>query len=236
MKIKYSALVSGASGKLNGSVAARNRYGNYFRNKTTPINRDTTPQQRMRAIFGAISKRWSRITESQREAWENLAKDHPYTDIFGDSMTLQASAMFQKVNLNLEKLGLSSLDAPGSKQENGTLAGLEFTFLGAAGLITELDLIPELQEAVAEDTTLVVYATRPVSAGKKFLKNDFRMLGSMEIAAASVNVTEDILPLYTAVFGDNVADNQRIGVRVAVLDVNTGLQSTPFSANKLVLF
>ena len=55
MKIKYSALVMGVSGKLNGSVGATNKGGAYLRNKGVVSNPNTPAQAAVRSRFGSLS-------------------------------------------------------------------------------------------------------------------------------------------------------------------------------------
>ena len=93
-KIKYSALVQEMRNKLNGSVLSKNRYGNYVRNKTTPVNPQTVFQQNQRSRLSAVSQAWSSLSEEARRGFARLAENHPYTDIFGDQKKLDGKAMF----------------------------------------------------------------------------------------------------------------------------------------------
>jgi len=52
--IKFSAIVSAASGKVGGNVFARNASGAYARSWVKPINPNTEKQQATRAQFANL--------------------------------------------------------------------------------------------------------------------------------------------------------------------------------------
>lgn len=225
MKIKYSALVSDARGKLNGSVASRNRYGNYLRNKMTPVNRRTSFQQANRAIFGAMSAHWNAISEAQRTAWRNYANDNPYTDIFGDQKTLQGNSIFTGINTLLLNAGLPALDIPDLTDVDLPHITLSIETLSP----TAFDI--EISSNTTDAEKIVVYATPPVSAGKMFLKNDYRIVASLDVADFVAN-EYDFLQDYTARFGAPV-DGSRIGVGIVQVASN-GKHSIMESVSEIV--
>ena len=104
MKRKYSDLVSGMSGKLNGSVSARGRFGDVVRNKVTPRNRKTSSQLQVRAGLSTFSKMWgSDLTDAQRLGFIAWADVHKGSNIFGDSFVMTGLNVFVKMN-QLRKL------------------------------------------------------------------------------------------------------------------------------------
>lgn len=225
MKIKYSALVSDARGKLNGSVASKNRYGNYLRNKITPTNPQTSAQSRMRALFGSISKGWGALTQAQRNLWEDFSRQHPYNDIFGDSKVLQGSAMYQRVNLNLSKLEKSLLVVPGAVSDIPPLEQVHALMdLGSGGDIEIIQVTGEFDDTTTENQTMVVYATPPISPGRNFVKNDFRLIDWADADGLTADIVKDVTSKYIEAFGDSVPDDYKVFVRVAILDIKTGLQ------------
>lgn len=226
MKIKYSALVSDARGKLNGSVASKNRYGNYLRNKITPSNPQTTSQMRFRSLFGSISKNWGALTQSQRNAWDQFAEEHPFNDIFGDSKILQGSAMHQKSNMNLAKVNLPFISVPG---EPISLPAIDLITVSLSilpvGTINLLEVDIGFSGQTVEDMSIVVYATPPVSAGRSFVKNDYRLIYSEQPDSAEPGVTMDVTSKYIEKYGHEIRDTDKVFVRVALLDNSNGLQS-----------
>lgn len=221
-KIKYSALVSDVRNKLNGSVLSKNRFGNYIRNKTTPVNPQTTFQQNQRALLSAMSQAWAGITEAQRNGWRALAQTLPFTDIFGDAKILTGQMMFVKLNINLEKIGDAAIsDAP----LKVAIPFVEATALVAtvtAGVLTDLDMTIA-PGTIPAGFDLVAYATPPVNPGISFVKNQFRFIG---VAPAPVAGVIDLATLWNARFGSAVA-GQRVFVRLALVSTSSGQQGIP---------
>jgi hypothetical protein len=213
-KIKYSALVSDVRNKLNGSVLSKNRFGNYIRNKTTPVNPQTVYQQNARAILAAMSQGWAGITEDQRNGWKALAQTMPFTDIFGDPKILTGQMMFVKLNTNLEKIGEAPLSDAPAKEAIPFLETVSVAATVAAGVITDANF------------SVIVFATPAVNPGISFVKNQFRMIGVAPAPAAGVI---DISALWNARFGSAVA-GQRIFVRMALVSENSGQQGIPSQA------
>lgn len=68
--VQYGAGIIQMSGSIAGDVHARNRYGNYIRPRTKPINPNSARQQNIRAVLAALTERWSdTLTAVQRAAW-----------------------------------------------------------------------------------------------------------------------------------------------------------------------
>lgn len=225
MKIKWSALVGDVRNKLNGSVASRNRYGSYLRNKTSPVNPQTSFQQAARQALGNISSAWRGLTEAQRQSWINNTVNFPFTDIFGDTMNLSGQALFVKLNSNLEKIGQPRVLAAPLPTSFDQIAITSVSATVAAGALTALDLSMNIA-AVPAGYSLAVYATPPINPGRAFVKNQFRFLGTATVAANDA----DILTEYTSRFGSVASVGQSIHVRVALVSNDTGQQSVPVSA------
>lgn len=228
-KIKYSALVSDVRNKLNGSVLSKNRYGNYIRNKTTPVNPQTTPQQNARAALAANSQAWAGLTEAQRLSWKALAAELPFTDIFGDSKILAANSMYNKLNGNLQKVGEAAIAAAPAKVAVPAISITVFTATQTAGAITALNATID-PATVPAGFEVVVYATPGIGAGRSFVKNQFRFLG---VAPAPAVGVIDLEPLWNARYG-SVTAGQKIFVRMALISTDSGQQGIPVEAMAII--
>lgn len=230
MKIKYSALVSDARGKLNGSVASKNRYGQYLRNKMTPVNPQTTHQMAVRGQFGALSSLWPNLTQAKRDSWHTAGQDSPETNIFGDSIVLQPNVFFIKRNMLLTTAGLPIIETA-VKLLEVEYQNIEFNALTDATMT--IDLEHEYFNHGAEK--MVVYATRPVSPGRKFLKNDYRVIGVLEetnFTFQSSYRSADIYDMYVNRFGAPIVGS-RVGVAVKCVNSSGGV-SLPARVNAIV--
>lgn len=221
-KVKYTAIVAEMRNKLNGNVFSKNRYGNYVRNKVTPVNPRTSFQQNQRAFLATLSSTWRTLTDLQRLSWINGAANFPRTDIFGDKKILSGQALFVALNKNLLNAGQPVINVaplPGELPQI-TPSGLvaEFTVATSTSLV-EFSISPA---AVPAGHSLFVYATPTVGPGISFVKNRFRFLGTATAAAGVV----DISAMYTARFG-NLTIGEKVFIQVAIVNNSTGQVSIP---------
>lgn len=228
-KIKYSALVSDARNKLNGSVLSKNRYGNYIRNKTTPVNPQTTYQQNARAQLAANSQAWAGLTEAQRNGWKALAQELPFTDIFGDSKFLAGNALYNKLNGNLVKLGITPISDAPIKEAIPAVSGLTVTATATSGVLSALSV--NIQEAtVPAGFSLVLYATPGISAGRSFVKNQFRLTAS---APSATTMPFNIYATYDDRFG-SPSTGSKIFIRAVYVSETSGQQGIPVEVLEIV--
>lgn len=223
MKIKYSALVSGARNKLNGSVASRNRYGDYFRNKTTPVNAQTTYQQNVRAILATNSREWRALPQEIRDAWTAAAPNRPFTDIFGDKLIYSGFNLYMKVNQQLAVFGQLKTQTP-PPAEPAPIDIQSITVTSTGGVVTVT------APSVPSTTTqfMAIYAAANVSPGKNFVKNLYKFISLVPLSNAPVDITPELI----ARFGQ-MTMGTKIAVRAASFAVESALLGQPYAATTL---
>lgn len=218
MKIKWGALVVDGRNKIGGQVASKNRAGAYLRNKVTPVNPSSSFQVTVRARLASLSSAWRGLTAGQRIAWNAAVSDYKKTDIFGDIQNPSGFNLYVKLNSNLINIGVAAISAPPlpvavSVFTTGTLAA-------AAGAQTmALTVTPAVQPA---SETIIVKATPGQSAGKTFVKSEFRQIGTFTAATAGAY---DLAALYIAKFGPIGPAGVKIFVEVIHVSETTGQQS-----------
>lgn len=220
-RIKYSALVSDMRNKLNGSVMSKNRAGSYIRNKTTPVNPQTSFQQAVRQRLGALSTGWGGLTEPQRQSWAAATVNFPYTDIFGDKKELDGKSLYIKLNSNLANVGSPTIAAAPSPV-GVPVFGVDSAIVTIGAGIEAFDITVSAA-TVPAGFALAIYATPPVKAGVSFVKNRFRFIGTAVATAGVVNA----LALYTARFGTEMTIDQSVHVRVALVSTTSGQMGVP---------
>jgi hypothetical protein len=228
-RIKYSALVSDMRNKLNGSVMSKNRAGSYVRNKTTPVNPQTSFQQDVRQRLGALSSQWGALTEAQRSSWTNATPYFPYTDIFGDKKELDGKSLFIKLNSNLAAVGSATILSAPVPVGVPVFTAVSLLTAVTAGEISELQLTVSAA-TVPAGFAMAVYATPPVKAGVSFVKNKFRFIGT---ATATASVA-DLLDQYTARLGFAASLGQSVHVRVALVSTTTGQMGVPSGTSDVI--
>lgn len=87
--VKYGGGIIQMSGSIAGNTFARNRYGNYVRAKTKPVNPNTIPQQRIRGIIAYLTEVWYTIlTAPQRAGWKLYADNVAMKNKLGETIKL----------------------------------------------------------------------------------------------------------------------------------------------------
>jgi len=110
--IKFGGGVLDARGSIGGNVFSRNRYGNYMRARTAPVNPQTQRQSTIRAIMAEVSSRWFNVlTEENRGSWNAFASNHPMTNKLGESINLSGFNHFVRSNVAAKAAGLDYIEA-----------------------------------------------------------------------------------------------------------------------------
>lgn len=72
--VKFGGGIIQMSGSIAGNTFAKNRYGNYVRARTKPVNPNTARQVEVKAIMAMLTTRWAQtLTNPQRTAWNLYA-------------------------------------------------------------------------------------------------------------------------------------------------------------------
>lgn len=110
--IKFSSLVTSASGSTGGTTFARNRYGAYMRNRTKPVNPNSSRQQSVRGALSTLTVRWSQVlSDIQRQAWNDYANSVTVKNKLGEDVYLTGFNHYIRSNSLLVRAGLDPVDA-----------------------------------------------------------------------------------------------------------------------------
>lgn len=179
------------SGSLAGQTSSRNRFGQYRRSRSIPVNPNSSAQGAVRARLGNNSAGWRALTDAQRQGWNDLASGITRTNSLGQSYNMTGFMCYCSCNVNLQAAGSATIpDAP-LIVTPGTLLTAVIT-LAAASMSIAYTGTP-----LAAGTFLFSYVSLQRSAGRNF-ENDYRLVAVSAAAAAS---PANILAAYTARFG-----------------------------------
>lgn len=228
MKIKFGAIVTDGRGKIGGHVASKNRAGAYLRTKVTPTNPNTTAQTTVRNRLSGLSSAWRSLTAAQRAAWNSAVQDFSKTDIFGDIKVPTGFNLYQRLNNNLLTCGEAVIDVPPEVIAVDSFTSIVLT----AEDDTDEELLSlAITPAVEADHLVKVYATPPMSAGKSFVKSEYRLI---EILANSATSPANLLASYQAVFGSTGAAGQKIFVKVVQMEEKSGITGIALETSAIV--
>jgi len=109
--VLYGGGVLQMSGSIAGNTYARNRYGNYVRARTKPINPQSARQETIRAIIAALADRWARILEpAQRTAWNLYGNSLNMKNRLGEDIHLSGYNHYIRSNSILLQIGQPEVD------------------------------------------------------------------------------------------------------------------------------
>lgn len=223
-KVKFTAFMADARGKLNGSVFSKNRGGAYVRTKVTPSNPQTSYQTTVRQRLASLSASFRALTAAQILAWNNAVGDFLGTNVFGDTTTPTGLQLYVKLNANLIGIGESAMDTPPSPIGISPLTATIATLSDSAFTAS--------LSAITVNESYVIEATAPVSPGRLFLKNEYRQITTVAGTGSAI-AAQNIYAAYGAKFGDPVT-GQRVGLRVKVVSSITGQAGIYVSDNDIV--
>lgn len=226
MKMKFGAIVVDGRGKIGGHVASKNRAGAYLRTKVTPVNGQTSFQNVIRNRFTNLAQSWRGLTEAMRIAWNAAVADYARTDIFGDLKQPTGFNLYQRLNNNLSIIGQAGILVPPLPEAVGEVTGVSLAIAAGAGTISLV-----MSGAVPANTSVKVLATPPMSAGKSFVKSEFRMI---EILATAATTPVDLKSAYEAKFGSVGVEGQKVFVKLIAVNLTTGQTGTPSSVSGIV--
>ena len=214
MKTKFGAIIVDGRGKIGGHVASKNRAGSYLRTKVTPTNPNTAAQISVRGLFTSFSQGWRGLTQAQRDAWNAAVTDYSRTDIFGDIRNPSGHNLYQRLNNVLATVGVAAMDTPPLPSAvSSVIIGTVTATVGSASL--SIAFAP----TVPADTAVIVYATAPMSAGKSFVKSEYRITHVLDAAATS---PDNALADYVAKFGSLGSIGQKICFQYVPVNKVTG--------------
>ena len=186
MKVPYTK-----SGKCGDTVWQRARHGQISYRAFVPFNPRTPAQVKGRVIWRAVSARWRKLTQPQRDSWIAVASTKRSRRRLTDGI-LTGQQLFVKINYPQAYLGRPEFDLPPRCPRFLQLAVAGFSVTNVAGVLKISLACP----SDPGDHTLL-RASAPLSAGRKTCTG-FRIIGVCPPAAQG---SVDITALYTARFG-----------------------------------
>lgn len=109
--VKYGGGVTQISGSIAGTVFARNRYGNYTRPRTKPVNPNSSLQAGVRASLSFLAELWhSGLDAAQRTAWATYAAAVAMKNRLGETIYLTGFNHFVRSNVILKDHDLTVVE------------------------------------------------------------------------------------------------------------------------------
>lgn len=186
------------SGSYAGVTSSRNRFGQYVRSRSSPVNPATSFQVTVRARMALNAAAWRSITALQRTGWNDLGLQISRNDSLGQSYQLNGFMAYCMVNNNRLAAGDAVLaDAPIYTLPT-PIATITPTLTSAAfSLAYTATPLPA-------STRCFWYAGPQRTAGRGF-EGDMRLINVTAAAAASPT---NLLASYQGRFGTPITGNR----------------------------
>lgn len=217
-KILTSPLIGDIRKKAGNTVFQKGRQGIIVRKKVSPTQPRTGAQRGVRANFSTNSKAWPASgLDANRTAWNSFAASLTLHDRFGTPFKPSGIQAYQRINRNLQTIGVAPITTPPASQAIGSPGAVTVTatHTGTPALTVDVTTGPATNEVP------VVYAAPPQSAGRS---NAGRKYTYLFKAAAATDGPYDILAPYEAKYG-TMAVRQQVFVQVAYINNLTGANS-----------
>jgi hypothetical protein len=212
MLVQYGAGVLDARGSIGGATASRNRFGNYWRARTTPVNPQSSRQNVVRAIVALLAQAWSNIlTQAQRDAWEVYADVIVRTNKLGAQIKLTGFNHYVRSNTPILQAGGTRVDVGPTTL---TLPPEDPTMIGSVSEATQLISVAfddALDWVDQDEGKMLVFMSSPKATGTNFVGGPFRFAGSIPGDSTTPPTSPETMAVPFP-----VAENQVVVVRARI--------------------
>jgi len=210
--VQYGGGVLDTRGSIGGQVHSRNRYGNYIRARTTPVNPQSSRQNKIRACIQSLAQYWSStLLQAERDAWEVYADAIVRQNKLGGQIKLTGFNHFIRSN-SIRLQSDDSVIEPGPTLL--TLPGADPIFVcevDETGQEISVTFDPLLAWNIIDDGEMYVFMSEPKAVGTNFIGGPWRLAGAIDGDTASPPTSPQILSVpYPVAEGQAVVCRARI--------------------------
>lgn len=179
--VKYGGGIIGMSGKIAGNVFAKNRYGNYVRSWSNPVNPNSAKQVAVRAAVAYLSQYWkSGLTAAQRVAWATYAASVAMKNRLGESVFLTGFNHFIRSNSIIQQMGEDIIPAGPTElslpEQDATLAMVGSEASGELSMTFD-----STRDWASENGAfMAIYMGQPQNATRNFFDGPWNYAGKIE--------------------------------------------------------
>ena len=217
--LKFGGGITEMRGSIGGTVFSRNRSGAIARQRTTPVNPQSTRQNAARAVMALVSANWfNALSAANRAAWNLFADNVPSTNKLGEVINLSGFNQFCKSNAAAINAGLAAI---AGGPTTFVLPGEDATFAVAASEATQLLTLTfdDTRTWCGEDGgALIVQMGIPQGASISYFNGPWRAAGVVEgDSGTPVSTGETVTaPFY-------ITEDEQLFVRARVLRADGSL-------------
>lgn len=211
--VKMGGGIVQMSGSIAGNTFGRNRYGNYVRVRTKPVNPSTERQDNVRSSMSFLTNAWSAtLTPAQRTAWATYAAAIAMKNRLGESIYLTGFNHYIRSNAEANTHAMTVVAAGPTVL---TLPAKDVAF-GVTASAVNAGITPTFTEdtewALEVGAKLMIYMGQPRGQTRLFFNGPWRYMGSViGLATPGAQSPGSIMAApYTLVVGQLVTCYARI--------------------------
>ncbi len=168
-------------GSMGGTTASRNRYGQYLRQRSVPVNPNSARQLAVRGNFSGFAFIWTNIlTQVQRNAWDLYGENVDWINKLGQVVKLTGYSHFQRSAGAIAAAGgVAVADGP----TNFSLPGADVTFAAVIAEATQdisVTFDNTLPWANQDAGHMSIHMAQPRAASRVFIGGPTRTAGSID--------------------------------------------------------
>jgi hypothetical protein len=99
--LKLSAFLEEITGKINGTIFYKTKYGQVIKNNSYSLPQRSTTQLRQQVKIQTVSSNWLNLSNSEKIDWNNQTGNYPYYNKVGQVSYYSGYALFLMLNNNL---------------------------------------------------------------------------------------------------------------------------------------
>jgi len=184
--VRYGGGIVQMSGSIAGSTFARNRFGNYTRARTKPVNPKSSRQIEVRGALAYLTEYWQEtLTRNQREDWMDYASNVAMKNKLGETIKLTGFNHFIRSNAAHARFGHTPTAAAPIvftiPEQDGTIALTATTGPLSLSLAFD-DTRPWCSEDEAE---MIVSQGLPQNGHRYFFAGPWRVVSSLAGSVAA---------------------------------------------------
>ena len=224
--IKFGGGVIQMSGSIAGNTFARNRFGNYARARTKPINPKSANQVLVRAVMANLTTRWAQtLTAVQRAAWNLYGTNVNMLNRLGETIHLTGYNHYIRSNHWFARMGRTLVDDGPTVFELPDQDPTMSISISEATQQVTMTFDDTLDWCSEDNAMLVILQSDPQNPQREFFDGPWRGR-SAKVGASGVPVTSPLDYASITV----VTELQKVWARFRILRAD-GRLSQPFRAN-----
>lgn len=204
--------VGAISGSVGGIVFSHNRFGQYIRLRSIPVNPNTNRQSAVRAAVGLLASAWiNELSQAQRDVWEIYGANISRTNKVGGAIKLTGFNHFLRSNVQAKVSGaIVVFDGPA----NLSLPAQDPTIVATIDEASQQISLAfdDTQPWAAQATGIMeVYMSQPHNVGTNFIGGPYRFAGNIDGTAPGPTASPQVV---TAPFVVAATQVVKIAVRI----------------------